>query len=443
MKYVRKKALASLSKAFACVCLLAASQSLLAASADRETVFTEARGHLQSGEPQKAYQLLLKTETEWSGEDAYDYLLGVAALDSGESGEAIFSLQRLIARKPNFSGARMELARAYFEIGDNELARKEFTRVMGESPPPNVIAASNDYLKAIDARARQYKSDVQYAFDFGFGYDSNAPAATADDVFLNFMLSPNNLEQSSSFANSSFGAVYNRPLGPETQLLLSARLDHRVNPSTHFVDASNVDLGIGWTFTRGSNMFSVSANRIFSWLDRDKNKNDTGLNLTYSRKLNANWNLMAFLRASEVRFEEAALEVQDVDRLSYGLTLSQSFTSAVMNLTFSGGEDDAQQSASPFSTDSYGVNLSNSWYRPGGKIYFVEAGFSTTEYNEPFFALNRDDDLLSLAVGGTWSKFPLDDWSTTFRVGYSEKDSTVSLYEFDRLEIGFTFQKLF
>jgi len=442
MKYARKTALASRSKALVCACLLAASQSLLAAPADRESVYTEARGYLQNSEPKKAYQLLLKREGEWSGEDAYDYLLGVAALDSGESGEAIFSLQRLVSRKPDFAGARMELARAYFEIGDNELARKEFTRIMSESPPPNVVAATNDYLKAIDARARQYKSDVQYTFDFGLGYDSNAPAATADDVFLNFTLNPNNLEQSSSFASSAFGAVYNRPLGPESQLLLNARLDHRVNPSTHFVDASNVDLGIGWTFSRGGNMFSVSANRIYSWLDRDKNKNDTGLNLTFSRKLNASWNLMAFVRASEVRFDETALEIQDVDRLSYGLTMSQTFTSAVMNLTFTGGGDDAQQSASPFSTDTYGVSFSNSWYRPGGKIYFVEAGLSTTEYDDPFFAINRDDDLKSVAVGGSWSKFPIDDWMTTFRVGYSEKDSTVSLYEFERLEVGFTFQKL-
>jgi tetratricopeptide (TPR) repeat protein len=442
MKYVRKKAFASRSKAFACVCLLAASQSLLAAPADRETTFTEARGHLQNGEPRKAYQLLLEQEGAWSGEDAYDYLLGVSALDSGESGEAIFSLQRLIARKPDFAGARMELARAYFEIGDNELARKEFTRIMTENPPANVVAASNDYMAAIDARARQYKSDVQYTFDFGLGYDSNAPAATADDVFLNFTLSPNNLEQSSAFASSSFGAVYNRPLGPESQLLLNARLDHRANPSTHFVDSSNVDLGVGWTFSRSDNTVSVSVNRIYSWLDRDANKHDTGLNLSYNRKLNASWNLMAFLRASEVRFEESALEVQDVDRLSYGVTVSQTFTNAVMNVTLTGGGDDAQQSASPFSTDTYGISLSNSWYRPGGKIYFVEAGLSTTEYDDPFFAINRDDDLLSLAVGGTWAKFPLDDWSTTFRAGYSEKDSTVGLYEFDRLEVGFTFQKL-
>ena len=45
----------------------------------------------------------------------FDYLLGVAALDNGYISEAIFSLRRAIAVEPGFSGARMELARAYFE----------------------------------------------------------------------------------------------------------------------------------------------------------------------------------------------------------------------------------------------------------------------------------------------------------------------------------------
>jgi hypothetical protein len=114
-----------------------------------------------------------------------------------------------------------------------------------------------------------------------------------------------------------------------------------------------------------------------------------------------------------------------------------------MNVSLTGGGDDAQQSASPFSTDTYGINFSNTWFRPGGKQYFLEAGYSNTEYDDPFFAINRDDDLVTLAVGTTWSNFPVTDWTSSFRVSYSEKDSTVSLYEFDRIEAGFSLQKLF
>ncbi|MFT5011758.1 MAG: tetratricopeptide (TPR) repeat protein [Patiriisocius sp.] len=441
MKYAWNRTLGSLCRPLVCLCLLVAAQSAFAA-AERETIYAEVRSFLQNGNSEQAYQTLLKKELSWSGEDSYDYLFGIAALDSGHPGEAVFSLQRLVSRKAGFAGARMELARAYFELGDNELARKEFQRVMADNPPPLVVAAANEYMKAIDDRARTYQSDIQYSIDLGFGYDSNAPAATADDVFLNFTLSPNNLEQSSSFANAAFGAVYSRPLNPETMLLINARLDHRTNPSTHFVDASNVDLGVGGIFTRGDHSISVSMNRIFSWLDRDENKHDTGLNFSYSRKLNKTWNLMTFLRASQVRFEETALQIQDVDRLTYGISISQSFTSGLLNLTATGGADDSQQSGSPFSTDTYGVNASHSWFRPGGKIYFVEAGASVTEYDDPFFGINREDDLYTIGAGAIWAKFPIDDWVTTFKVSHSQKDSTVSLYEFDRLEVGFTFQKL-
>ena len=438
-----KKAKQGIRLSCACALLAILASPALAASSEREAVYQQARSFLQEGNAAQAYALLSEHEADWSGDDAFDYLLGVAALDSGESGEAIFSLQRLVARRPAFAGARMDLARAYFDIGDNELARIEFDRVLADNPPPKVEEAVRDYKRAIDARARSYKSDIQYSVDLGFGYDSNSPAATEDDVFLTFVLSPNNLEQSSAFANAAFGAMYNRPLSPESQILLNARIDHRVNPSTHFVDASNVDLGVAWSWKQGDNGFSIAANRIFSWLDRDENKTDTGINATYTRQINKDWSLMAFARAGQIRFEETALEVQDVDQVTYGVSLSQSFSSALLSLTLTGGQDDAEQSLSPFSADNYGISLSNSWFRPGGKVYFVEASFNNVEYDDQFFGLDREDDLLGVALGAPWPRFPMGDWSTTFRLSYSEKDSTVSLYEFDRLEAGLTLQKLF
>lgn len=430
-------------KGAVCAVLLLVSPQLFAASANRNAVYEEVRALLAGNNPTAAYELLARYEVDWSGEADYDYLFGIAALDSGEVSEAIFSLQRVVAARPAFSGGRLELARAYYEIGDNELARKEFNRILTENPPANVVAATNDYLDAIDARARAYTADIQYSLDLGFGFDTNAPAATADENFLNFILSPNNLEQNTGFLSTAFGAVYNRPLSPESQLLLSARLDHRSNPSAHFVDASNVDLGVGWTFNRGPHTLAVAANKLFSWLDREQQKDDTGLSVSYIRQLSQVWTVLAFARFSEVRFDDSALEIQDVDRLSYGLTVSQTFSSSILNLTFTGGVDDAQQTGSPFSFDSYGVTVSNTWYRPNDRAYFVDATLSTTEYDDPFFGIDREDELRAFSVGATFNKFPADDWVTTLKVAYSKKDSDVSLYEFDRVEAGITMQKLF
>ena len=168
---------------------------------------------------------------DWSGEDAFDYLLGVAALDSGHAGDAIFSLQRLVARQPDFSGARLELARAYYDVGDNELARIEFARVQSENPPPNVAQTVSDYMAAIEIKSREYQASAQYYIELGGGYDSNAPASTDENIFLNFVLNPTNLEQSSAFAKVTLGGLWNNPISPSSQVLFNARVDHRANPS--------------------------------------------------------------------------------------------------------------------------------------------------------------------------------------------------------------------
>jgi tetratricopeptide (TPR) repeat protein len=410
-------------------------------AADRESVFQEAREHLQQGRATNAFDLLSQYELDWAGEDAFDYLFGISALDSDNSGEAIFSLQRLMARQPDFAGARMDLARAYYNIGDNELARVEFNRVLADNPPAKVREAASEYLTAIDAKARAYKSDPQYYFDFGLGYDSNAPAATDDAIFLSFRLSDNNLEASSSFAHAAVGGLWNFPVSPDSQILVNARIDHRANPSTHYVDASNIDLGIGWSWKSGKNSVSVAANTIFAALASKHNKNDYGITASYQRQLNQKWVFSSFIKAGSMRFEESELEVRDVDQVIYGMSVSQTYSNAQFNFSVTGNTDDAKQSNSPFSADGYGINLSNSWFLSGGKVVFIDAGFSNLEYDDAFFGFNREDDITTFGAGAIWSKFPKKDWTTTFRVNYSEKESTVSLYEFERVEIGLSFNK--
>ena len=157
------------------------SMSVMAADAKPQEILEQGKNLLRQGDAAAAFELLIKSESELSGNDSFDYLLGVAALESGNPGEAIFSLQRLVARKPEFSGARLELARAYFETGDNELARSEFMRLLEEDPPDKVATMVADYLEVIKKKARSYQSSSQYYFDVGAGYDSNPAAATADD----------------------------------------------------------------------------------------------------------------------------------------------------------------------------------------------------------------------------------------------------------------------
>ncbi|MBV1879744.1 MAG: DUF560 domain-containing protein [Pseudomonadales bacterium] len=419
-----------------------------AAVSDREQVFEQAREHLQGGRALQAYELLVQYEVELSGQDSYDYLLGIAALDSGASGEAIFSLQRLVARRPAFSGARMELARAYYDIGDNELARAEFERVLADSPPEKVQLAANNYMQAIDAKARVYRASTQYYIDLGFGWDDNASAATDERIFLGiFRLNDKNVEQDSAFFSTRLGLLYSKPLSAESQFILTASISHRSNPSAHYVDPSSIDLGLGWNWKRGPHSVFVGGNTIFSALDGTHDKNNLSLLGNYSYELNDTWVASAFIRAGSLRFEESQLEVRDVDQYNYGVSLTQSYTNAQFNVSLYGTVEDARESDSIFSTDGYGVSISNSWFRPGGRVYFVQASASSVDYDDDFTFLSssfeREDDLYSIGIGASFARFPVSNWTTTINLNFSEKDSTVSLYEFDRAEFLVSLRKIF
>ena len=86
----------------------------------------QARGLLDAHQGAAAYQLLAPLEPQLGGSEDYDYMLGLAALDSGHASEAVFSLERVLAVDPAFLGARMELARARYESGDAPGARSQF-----------------------------------------------------------------------------------------------------------------------------------------------------------------------------------------------------------------------------------------------------------------------------------------------------------------------------
>ena len=96
----------------------AASFSTLA-----DELLDRAGNYLQAGEPARAWELLSPLNDQRAGDPEFDYLLGLAALDTGRYTEAIFALERVLAVDPNYSQARAELARAYFALSSSFSAK--------------------------------------------------------------------------------------------------------------------------------------------------------------------------------------------------------------------------------------------------------------------------------------------------------------------------------
>ena len=126
------RALFNLHKLSLCLGILTvfASPGVMADVPDEMKVLIE-----QKRAPE-AYALGMK-HPEMMGEPMFDYFFGVAAVDSGRVSLGVLSLERALLANPKNDLVRLELARAYFALGEYQRSREEFEEVKKTFPPPS------------------------------------------------------------------------------------------------------------------------------------------------------------------------------------------------------------------------------------------------------------------------------------------------------------------
>ncbi len=407
------------------------------ASADAETqkLLFAAEDLLGAGRPGRAYDLLSPEEARLAGNPLYDYLLGVAALDSGRYSEAIFSLQRSLAVEPAFSGARMELARAYFDGGNEDLARPLFVQLLDENPPSLVRSVLHKYIDAIDAIPPTPRSRVISFADVKIGHDSNANGSTADQQFLGFTLSPENVETSSHFVEIGIGFDWLVPRSTQFGWTISGRASQRVNPDATFVDATILSGLVGMNWNRGAFFGRAGIDGYLGAREGESNESYGGLDLLFGRRLGDRWDLSLGLRGGAQRFDES-IETLDVNRFLYTLGITRRFHAALLSLQAIGGDESEVQAGSPYGNSKSGGRLSINAQVGNSALLYASIGALKSDYDGLFFGAKREDTQVTSFVQLEFRDFLTDGLSIAPQIRYVSNDSDVDLYEYNRTEYG-------
>lgn len=152
----------------------------MACAAANADDLADARELLRRGQASQAYHLLEPLERARAGEVDFDYLLGVAAFDSGRHERAVVAFERALIASPGFFSARFDLARAYFALGADDLAEQEFNRLLQANPTPEGVKAIRDHLAAIEQRRKGPQRRFKAYVEAGGGHDSNVSSTTPD-----------------------------------------------------------------------------------------------------------------------------------------------------------------------------------------------------------------------------------------------------------------------
>lgn len=462
-----------LQRALIFTALLAFSGALWAADSDIQ----KAQELMKQGKAAEAYSLLEAMEYEKAGEVNFDYLLGIAALDSGKPDKATFAFERVLAVNPNFAGARLDMARAYFMLGDLERANTEFGAVLDLNPPPDARQVAQKYLAAIEDKRKTTKTRISGYVEGVAGYDDNISAATNDFSAgvlsaYSVVVSPtgNAVKRDGGFFGLGGGMEVLHTLNDQTSLYGTAGYKRRDYDSqggdytgqggNSKFNSESVDISGGVQFAVKANLYRLGA--VYQQYLQEgavpgtsSNRDTTGINLEWRRLLDERNQVGAFAQYNQQRYgnqkDARGVSVSDIDQSLAGATWLHAFGGQGNPILFSSlmvGQEDAlnqRVNGTDVSKDSWGVRLYGQYTLNPSLDAFAGFGYqwrNDTSLNARATTVAYGKDELSdISLGLNWR--PYKDWTVRPQIVYSHNSSNISLYEYDRTETSVTVRRDF
>ncbi len=287
-------------------CLAGALLALaFSAQAATDGPLAELRRLVDAGQFEAAYQLA-QSQRPQQGDAHLDFLLGLAAVNSGHYAQGVVALERHLAAVPANDRARLELARGSYELGDYLRARREFEFVLRYNPPKEVQTNIQKYLDAMQTRdVGSSRATSRSYLQVGAGYDSNVNAGTTasqmDALGGPVPLSdPAAHESGSSFMQFMAGTQWVRRVDASLAVFAGGDLDHKSNPAAPVYDTSNLGAYGGFSLSRGPGLYRLTLSEAQFQLNGDKYRNTLSLTGEGQYTLEAGYLLNAVAQYAEL-----------------------------------------------------------------------------------------------------------------------------------------------
>jgi tetratricopeptide (TPR) repeat protein len=422
-----------------------------------------ARKLLAAGNAKQAYAELIAVEGRLSGMPEFDYLLGVAALDSGKTEDAIIAFERVLALMPNHAGAQMDLARAYYAAGSFDLAEAAFIKLRAANPPPAAQIAINRYLEAINTRKQQTRAGWSAFGELGLGYDSNITgvpsnffAASQQSVGIGFDPTGNSLKRSAAFVQGAAGAEYYRPLSRGWSLFTGGELRGRAYRHESDFNLASGEVHLGGALNAGDDQYRATASYSpFSQKGAapgdpqpTNDRRIAGVNLDWRHAIDTKTQVGLGLQVNDVRFPKNKIE--DFDQLFLSASWLRSFEGRGSPLLYLTGFITEDRARNEFDNGVEGTST-KSKNLAGARSYFQYSLNPKLQAFNSIAAIYRRDkddwarsnlvqkghDLYGeVALGLAWTF--REKCVLRFQYAYSRNASNIDIYDFNRNEVSST-----
>jgi outer membrane protein len=399
----------------------------------------DAQALIRKGDFSAAYLLLEPLEVARAGDAEYDYLLGVAAVESNHLTRGAFALERVLAINPNDQEARAEMAKAHYLLGETEASKTEFNNVLQQNPDEKTKKTIESLLTAIQKAEGTTTTYAAY-LDFGLGWDSNVssvPNITSIAVPLfggTFQLGDTALAKSDNFANLAAGISFRHPFTKQLSVFGGVSGTNHLNGSETAFDNSNLDFNAGLQYVQDKN------NLTFALQDSHFDLDAEGFRHAYGGSAQWIYNINAYnqggVYTQYTRLNYTGNSSRNTDRTIVGINAGHAFqgdSKPVLFASYYGGRDVARnEDVNALSQDVLGLRL-------GGQLDFKDQWqvFSTFSYElrendhkDPAFLKVRKDNQYDASLGLRY--YPSRNWTIKPQISYTKNDSNIELNSYDR-----------
>lgn len=447
--------------AFSLVLLLTWTGASFAQAID--PAIAKAEALMKEGKATEAYALLVPLEDKYAGDPRFDYLLGIAALDSGKPDKATLAFERVLAVNPNFAGARLDMARAYYHLGDVTRAKAEFETVLGQNPPEAARVTIIRYFDLIAQHERAKRTVIRGYAEATLGRDDNVNnSGTQNQVFASglvasgflppgvpLILDATNVKRGDYYKMIGLGGEIAHEIRPGIALFGGVDARYRSNNTQDRFEYKSIDGRGGATFAQDKNIFRASVGGGRFYIDQQSQRDSTTYSADWRHVFSPANQLNMFAQFSKFRFATeffaANNTLQDLSSNNFDQSLLGAGwlhvfadgRSALTATAYGGNERDINDRADGGKRYT-GGRLGVQWSIGDRIELFGALGAQHGSYDKEnvAFLITRSDTQTDRALGLNWR--PADRWTVRPQFVYIRNQSNISIYVYERTDISVT-----
>jgi tetratricopeptide (TPR) repeat protein len=410
-----------------------------AATPTAAKVLAELQRRINDGRFAAAYTLATSVP-EAQGDPHFDFLYGVAAVNVGRTAEAVLALQRHLAVVPGNDRARLDLARAYFELGDYVRARQEFEFVLRYNPPADVRANIRRYLDSMQTReSLSGNANARLYVETGFGHDGNTNMGTYNKTIESPLLSgllidPTSQGQPSDFVWIAAGGRWVRQVSAPFAVVAGADMDNKLNQDTPQFNTANLSTYAGFSLVSGAVLYRLTVSDALTYVNtmRYSGRLSTSGEMQYA--VGEGLTLSGRLQYAEQSYSPD-INYRDATLETWGAGVEKSFSapwSPVLGLQLSQTKEDnlAKRLDLSRQLDTWRISANLSPSDKLGVLLAYSEQQATYQSADLGFGNVRGDTLATLDLVISYALNP--NWTLRSDLQQMESKSNQSLYAFQR-----------